>query len=49
VDARVEPGIFWFDPRAAAKRELFGFFERKGKDLAPILDARDAVRAVGKA
>ena len=25
---------------------LFAFFERKGKDLGPILDARDAVRRV---
>jgi hypothetical protein len=33
-----------FDPRAAARKALFAFFERRGKDLGPILDARDAVR-----
>jgi hypothetical protein len=36
-----------FDPRAAARKALFAFFERRGKDLGPILDARDAVRRVG--
>ncbi len=33
-----------FDPRAEARKALFAFFERQGKDLGPILDAKDAVR-----
>jgi hypothetical protein len=36
------------DPRAEARRQLFAFFERQGKDLVPILDARDAVQRVGR-
>ncbi|MGO8995160.1 MAG: hypothetical protein ACLQVI_17735 [Polyangiaceae bacterium] len=37
------------DPRKEARRALFAFFERQGKDLGGILDARDAVRRVGGA
>ena len=35
-----------FDPRVAARDALFGFFERKGRELGAVLDARDAVRGV---
>ena len=31
-------------PRVEARRQLFAFFGRPGKDLVPILDARDAVQ-----
>jgi hypothetical protein len=32
------------DPKLEAKKALYAFFDRRGKDLMPILDARDAVR-----
>jgi hypothetical protein len=45
MHAERDPG---FDVKVAAKKALYGFFERRGRDLAAILDARDAVKRVGR-